>query len=60
MRPDSWTLHEEGQTYELPDDIAKDYLRGNLATIAAGEVERATSGPSETADTTVQKTTRRR
>lgn len=55
LRPDTWTLHEEGQTYDLADQTALDYLRGGLATRAVGEVERAVAGPAETADLPAQR-----
>lgn len=51
----TWTHREAGEVYDLPEAIARDYLRGGLAVLVAPPIEHAVITPAETADRPAQR-----
>lgn len=55
LEADTWTHREAGEIYDLPEAIARDYLRGGLAVLVAPPIEHAVISPAETADRPAQR-----
>lgn len=55
MEAATWTHREAGEVHDLPEAIARDYLRGGIAVLVAPEVEHAVTLPAETADRPAQR-----
>lgn len=51
----TWTHREAGEVYDLPEDVARDYLRGGLAVLVAQPIEHAVIAPAENADRPAQR-----
>jgi len=51
----TWTHREAGEVYDLPADVAQDYLRGGIAVLVEPTVEHAVVAPAETADLPAQR-----
>lgn len=55
LEPDTWTHREAGETHDVPEAIARDYLRRGVAVLVAPEIEHAVVAPAETADRPAQR-----
>jgi hypothetical protein len=61
LEADTWTHREAGEIADLPEAVARDYIRGGIAVLVAEPlIEHAVLAPAETADRPAQRGPRTR